>query len=292
MKKQYLLIVFLFIIGIFAYADTAKQEEIDYLLFLPNSSNEFVDEVQAMIQLDDLSKYLISRNPDPGQIDVYGYAASANNEINSVDLSKARAVYVIDELVNRGVPREFFSDPVGYGSVDLWGSNTDENGMSPNRRVRILINGSIISAADIQTAVTPVPPPAVVVMEPAAPENPPAAKNAEFPWPLILLIILILLALLIFALSRRKKTAAVPVAAPVPAAVVPVVVAAPKTLKTVNLDDEIRMRAYELFQERGYQHGYAGEDWFRSVQEISAKYESDGYSVYRESESWWAKKYV
>ncbi len=33
-------------------------------------------------------------------------------------------------------------------------------------------------------------------------------------------------------------------------------------------DSEIARRAYELFQERGGEHGYAEDDWFRAEQEV------------------------
>ncbi len=39
-----------------------------------------------------------------------------------------------------------------------------------------------------------------------------------------------------------------------------------------NLEEEIRRRAYELFQERGGQHGRDNEDWLRAETEIRARY--------------------
>jgi hypothetical protein len=35
-----------------------------------------------------------------------------------------------------------------------------------------------------------------------------------------------------------------------------------------NLEERVRQRAYELFQERGGQHGTAEEDWARAEAEI------------------------
>ncbi|HET7750640.1 MAG TPA: DUF2934 domain-containing protein [Terriglobales bacterium] len=39
-----------------------------------------------------------------------------------------------------------------------------------------------------------------------------------------------------------------------------------------NLEEEIRHRAYELFQERGGEHGRHHEDWLRAEAEIRARY--------------------
>jgi hypothetical protein len=39
-----------------------------------------------------------------------------------------------------------------------------------------------------------------------------------------------------------------------------------------NLEEEIRRRAYELFQERGGEHGRHDEDWQRAEAEIRARY--------------------
>ncbi len=35
-----------------------------------------------------------------------------------------------------------------------------------------------------------------------------------------------------------------------------------------DLEERVRQRAYELFEERGGQHGYAEEDWLRAEAEI------------------------
>ncbi|HLK34006.1 MAG TPA: DUF2934 domain-containing protein [Terriglobales bacterium] len=39
-----------------------------------------------------------------------------------------------------------------------------------------------------------------------------------------------------------------------------------------ELEQEIRFRAYELFQERGGQHGHDYEDWMRAEAEVRARY--------------------
>jgi hypothetical protein len=39
-----------------------------------------------------------------------------------------------------------------------------------------------------------------------------------------------------------------------------------------ELEFAIRLRAYELFEQRGYIHGYADEDWFNAEREILARH--------------------
>ena len=42
-----------------------------------------------------------------------------------------------------------------------------------------------------------------------------------------------------------------------------------------GIEDEIRTRAYELYQERGGQHGFHQEDWRRAETEILSKYQRE-----------------
>jgi len=43
-------------------------------------------------------------------------------------------------------------------------------------------------------------------------------------------------------------------------------------LGTLELTEEIiRMRAYELFEQRGYQHGHDLEDWLQAEAEVMGK---------------------
>jgi len=39
-----------------------------------------------------------------------------------------------------------------------------------------------------------------------------------------------------------------------------------------NVEEEIRRRAYELFEHRGGQHGHEQEDWARAEAEVLARY--------------------
>jgi hypothetical protein len=42
-----------------------------------------------------------------------------------------------------------------------------------------------------------------------------------------------------------------------------------------RIEEEIRIRAYELFEQRGRQEGYHDEDWARAEAEVLAKYRRD-----------------
>ena len=45
-----------------------------------------------------------------------------------------------------------------------------------------------------------------------------------------------------------------------------------KSVIPINLEDEIRRRAYELYEQRGYLPGYEHDDWFTAEREILARY--------------------
>jgi len=261
MKKQCLFFVFFMLVGFLAFAETEDQEEIDYLLFLPNSSNLFVNEARARLQLDNMAKHLTGREVAPNHVYVYGYAAFAENNIDPVVLSRDRALFVTNELQKRGVSRNLFSDPVGYGSVNLWGSNISEEDKIPNRRVRVVLDGSILVVAPTgQIRETEIPPPVIVqepeviVQEDIVPQDeiideqiastdidPPPVKAKEtpdkskskfkFPW--WLLLPLLLLPLLFFKLKKKpadkpaKQERATPIAAAPPPAAPVEPVAAP-----------------------------------------------------------------
>jgi hypothetical protein len=278
MKKICFLSVLFALFCFSAFCETAEEEEMDFLLFLPESSNQFVDEERAVRQLDNLAEYLKGCSLVPGQIHVYGYSAAFANDTDPTDISRDRAVFVINELQKRGVPGDFFSDPVAYGEVDLWGSNTDEWDRSPNRRVRILLDGSFLTPAEIQT-VEPEPQISAaeeevteeVVAEEEIAQKTVAGKSCSiFPWILLPLLLLLLLALLLFLLLRKKK----------------------KIVTIVNLDEEIIYCAYMLYLRRNGQNENAFEDWYNAVIIICTKYEEDGYQTYAKDSSWWGKKTV
>jgi hypothetical protein len=228
MKKLHLISVSLFFICFLVFGEAEEQEEIDYLLFLPNSGNMFVNEAQAMVQLDNIAKYLAGRDIASGQINVYGYTAAAVNDIDSVSLSRDRALFVINELQRRGVPRNLFSEPVGHGEVDLWGGNTSEESRSPNRRVRVVLDGNVIIVEPSTGQVRGSEPPPLPVLEKENDETPireyTAVSRKEFPWWILLLILIFLFVPFVFSKNRKrpvyKKTKpkrVEPPPAPVPA---------------------------------------------------------------------------
>jgi hypothetical protein len=275
MKKICFLSVLFALFCFSAFCET-NEEEMDFLLFLPESSNQFVDEERAVRQLDNLSVYLKGCSLVPGQIHVYGYSAAFANDTDATDISRDRAIFVINELEKRGVSRDFFSDPVGYGEVDLWGGNTDEYDRSPNRRVRILLDGSFLTPAEIQAVEPAVQISAIdeeevpqKVAEEEITQRTVAGKPCSiFPWILLPLLLLLLLALLLFLLLRKNK----------------------KTVTIVNLDEEIIYCAYMLYLRRNGQNENAFEDWYNAVIIICTKYEDNGYDTYMENWSWWARK--
>jgi len=213
MKKLSLVIFFLVFFGLALFGEPAEQEEIDYLLFLPNSSDGFVNVEQARIQLDNTARYLKGRNLVPGQVIVYGYAAFSLIDIDPMDISSKRALFVIDELQKRGIPRNLFADHVGHGSVYLWGSNSSEEDRVPNRRVRILIDGTlitpeVIAAPNIADSMLD---DKIIIEETEEPvkQKSTAVKKEKsdfnFPWWLLLLLLIPLLFLLLRGLKNKKR---------------------------------------------------------------------------------------
>jgi len=138
--------------------------------------------------------------------------------------------------------------------------------------------------------------------EPVKQEAAAEKSGAKFPlWFLFPLLLFALIAALVYLLSRRKKSPSdkpaihvktkpvkfEPVKA-APVKVTPAAAAASITKITVILDEEIRRRAYELYQERGSQHGNMARDWYDALSDVCAKYKSAGYRIYFEGDHWWA----
>lgn len=44
------------------------------------------------------------------------------------------------------------------------------------------------------------------------------------------------------------------------------------TTQAVDIQDVIRTRAYQFFEERGYTHGHDFEDWLRAETEVRARF--------------------
>lgn len=45
-----------------------------------------------------------------------------------------------------------------------------------------------------------------------------------------------------------------------------------KNVTPINVEDEIRRRAYELYEQRGYVSGHDHEDWLLAEREVLARY--------------------
>jgi hypothetical protein len=52
-----------------------------------------------------------------------------------------------------------------------------------------------------------------------------------------------------------------------------------KVVVPINLEDEIRRRAYELYQQRGSAPGSEAEDWFTAEREVRERYQSQQQSA-------------
>ena len=48
-----------------------------------------------------------------------------------------------------------------------------------------------------------------------------------------------------------------------------------KKVVPINLDEEIRRRAYELWEQRGYEPGHEHEHWLSAEQEILSRYSQE-----------------
>ena len=46
-----------------------------------------------------------------------------------------------------------------------------------------------------------------------------------------------------------------------------------RNTSTVDLEEEIRVRAYQLYEERGYTPGHENEDWLVAEREILTRYD-------------------
>ena len=282
MKKNYCLFTILIIFCFTAFGE--ESEELDFLLFMPNSSSRFVNQERAVLQLDNLANYIMERDLLPAQIIVHGYAAAAENDIDPVALSGGRAMFVINELEKRGVSKDLFSDPAAHGSVALWGNNASEENRIQNRRVIILIDGSELAAAALETFDS------VSASEPSAIADTgnEAVKRIRFPWWfLILFLLAVLITALLFLLPKKRKERAgqqeraaekaeMEQQSPAVSEKQPPL----PELKYIYLsEEEIRRRAYSLFEYRCGMNGDAEGDWYEAIRQLCAEYEAAGYIV-------------
>ncbi|MDR2964402.1 MAG: OmpA family protein [Treponema sp.] len=279
MKKLFLLLVLLAVSFTFVFGDNEEQEEVDYLLFLPNSSNQFADEARARIQLDNIARYLRTKTLTEAQVYVYGYTADVANDIDPDTLSRERALHVINELQRRGIPRSNFTAPVGHGSVNLWGNNITEDDRSPNRRVRILFEDIIITPEVVEEAEEEIIAFELAEEESAQQSSVTVSEDDGYNWWWLLLLLLPLL-LLLWPKRRSKKPVTIPMQKKVTetkAALIRPEGGEPKYYRLT--EEEIRNLAYKFYEERHQQHGFDETDWLNAIGQLFAKYEAQGYIV-------------
>ncbi len=70
--------------------------------------------------------------------------------------------------------------------------------------------------------------------------------------------------------TRRKQVAATPAVNPAETQ---------KTSPPTDLELEIRRRAYELYEQRGYTPGHENEDWLVAEQEVLARFDQHQHSA-------------
>ncbi len=106
------------------------------LKFIPDSAELLPEESD---RLDILARSLIiATENNESTILVEGHTASVGRPIGEQNLSVERAISIIDELVERGVPEELFTFR-GYGGEIPIGDNSTEEGRALNRRVEITV---------------------------------------------------------------------------------------------------------------------------------------------------------
>ena len=187
MKKCIIFVVICFLTNFPSFGDDNDLEELGFLLFQPNSTDQFVDAEQANLYLDNIANSILENNFTFVQIYVYGYAAVAQNDVDPLQLSQGRARFVIQKLEARGVSPALFSDPIAFGSVNLWGDNSDENNRQQNRRARILI-GTDISVSITEEMPVLVQSDSGINMAETVIQDPKSIRSQiKFPWRVILL---------------------------------------------------------------------------------------------------------
>ena len=115
MKKIGIMLTFCLLSAAVIFGQSGRQEELGHFLFTPDASTTLANNAESLRLLDSMAADLLNMNLSAGQIHVSGYAAMASTE-NPSALSLNRALFIINELVRRGIPLEWFSHPIGYGS--------------------------------------------------------------------------------------------------------------------------------------------------------------------------------
>lgn len=100
-----------------------------------NFGNYTVQEMEVPV-LDTIAALIIKYNPY--KVRVSGHSDSVEDKAFGKDLSFKRANYVMQYLVEKGVPQDKL-DIIAFGSDSPLKPNTDETGRSANRRVEFLV---------------------------------------------------------------------------------------------------------------------------------------------------------
>jgi hypothetical protein len=117
-------------------------------------------------------------------------------------------------------------------------------------------------------------------------------STSKFPWWILVLAAAIAGIMYFLAKSRKKDAPAIQPAAE-KAIVAPTIAAAPAVSEiVVDLEEEIRRRAYGLYELRYGQSEDRINDWHTARCEICAKYEADGYSTALTHGRWEAYKTI
>jgi len=148
MKKLCLLLGLCILCSSLVFGEERRLEQIAVFHFPSYESNVFINETASRRQLNDVATTLINRNLPPESVHVFGYSVRAS-DIDSTVLAHNRAVLIIDELISRGVPREIFAMPVGYGSSNVYGDDVESN-----RRVSVNIIRMPLGVASVLSEVT------------------------------------------------------------------------------------------------------------------------------------------
>jgi hypothetical protein len=117
-------------------------------------------------------------------------------------------------------------------------------------------------------------------------------SRSKFPWEILLALLAVALiaAIIFFASKNRKSSTGKTVRETSKPDIKPMIAASAAPSHTiVNLEEEIRCRAYELYLQRNGQNEDVDKDWYKAVSDICARYEAAGYQTYTADGSWWAR---
>lgn len=92
----------------------------------------------ALRSINDIARFMVRCAEEAGlKAEIGGHTDNTGNPIANVQLSQARASAVVDQLVNRGVPRTALTAR-GYGDMQPVADNGTDEGRAKNRRTSII----------------------------------------------------------------------------------------------------------------------------------------------------------